>query len=294
MYLLLGILLPLLCLSCLVFHWRKKRIIQKIHNMCLEEKCTILEELIAPFGFSYVPSQDIFTSRIDAWQREFGYCTLYDETAHRFHLIFDALPVYFDYNGRTWLIEFWKGQYGINTGCEIGVYYTDRILPHEQRSSTLFQSVEDKEMLPLSLRLFKNGRKIAWMNAKHWWLTAFCLGRYSEKNTLGMRASLTFPNLTMAMAFAKGLLEAGCRPQDICRSCNTITFSFTSSSHSYSKWKAFRIGISRKKNRFWCSVYLFLTRPFCLSLDKILYLYYYLPFVFHRILRIRKYQRRRR
>ena len=42
--------------------------------------------------------------------------------APRFQMVFDALPVYFDYQKKTWLIEFWKGQYGINTGAEIGIY----------------------------------------------------------------------------------------------------------------------------------------------------------------------------
>ena len=38
-------------------------------------------------------------------------------------MIIDAYPVYFDYQDKTWMIEFWRGQYGINTGAEIGVYH---------------------------------------------------------------------------------------------------------------------------------------------------------------------------
>ena len=33
-------------------------------------------------------------------------------------MVFETLPVYFDYAGKTWLIQIWKGQYGICTGCE--------------------------------------------------------------------------------------------------------------------------------------------------------------------------------
>lgn len=68
-------------------------------------------------------------------------------------MVFNALPVYFDYDGRTWLIEFWKGQYGLHTGCEIGVYCSDRILRPAERSAELFHAVSDEELLPMSFVL---------------------------------------------------------------------------------------------------------------------------------------------
>ena len=37
-------------------------------------------------------------------------------------MIIDCEPINFEYNGKKWLIEFWKGQYDLTTGCEIGVY----------------------------------------------------------------------------------------------------------------------------------------------------------------------------
>lgn len=128
MYLFFGIAFLLLLFFFCINFFRRKRIIKKLCSMCMQEKCDLLNELVEPFGYSYISSQDLFTSRQDAFQRAFGYCALYDRAAFRFHMIFDCLPVYFDYRGKTWLIEFWKGQYGINTGCEIGVYYADRIL----------------------------------------------------------------------------------------------------------------------------------------------------------------------
>ena len=136
--------------------------------MSTRAKCHLLDELLEPFGFRYMASQDIITSRIDAFQRKLGYCTLYDKTALTFHMVFDALPVYFNYHGRTWLIEFWKGQYGINTGGEIGIYYADGIIPRSERESTLFQCVEDKDMLGLSFNLFRCGMGIADVGARHW------------------------------------------------------------------------------------------------------------------------------
>ena len=70
MYLFFGIFfLILLFFFCFNF-WRKKKIIKKICCMSTKEKCCLLDELIEPFGFCYVASQDIFTSHINAMQRE--------------------------------------------------------------------------------------------------------------------------------------------------------------------------------------------------------------------------------
>ena len=46
----------------------------------------------------------------------------YDAAALAMNAIIDCEPIFFDYAGKTWLIELWKGQYGLETGCEIGVY----------------------------------------------------------------------------------------------------------------------------------------------------------------------------
>ena len=61
----------------------------------------------------------------------------------RFQMVFDALPIYFDYRGRTWLIELWKGQYGINTGAELGIYHADKILSESEYKTALFTAAED-------------------------------------------------------------------------------------------------------------------------------------------------------
>lgn len=293
MYLFFGIFFLVLLFFVCINHWRRKRIIRKVCSMCMDEKCRILNEIIEPFGYSYILSQDIFTSRIDAWQREFGYCTLYDKAASHFNMIFDCLPVYFNYQGRTWMIEFWKGQYGINTGCEIGVYHADRILDEDELSRTLFQCAENKDMLRLSFNLFRNQKMLAHLCEKHWWLTAFSMGCFSQPSDLSMGASVTLETPDMAEAFIQGLIKAGCHEREIRLCCNTVTFTFTGCNCKQSMFKRLRIRIAQCMNRFWCKVYLFVTRAFCLSIDRLLYLYFYLPFAFRKMLRIRKYKKQK-
>lgn len=94
-----------------------------------EERAAQLSVLTKPFGFVCKPEEEILVSTEDAWQRKYGYEALYDALAPHFNMIFDYYPVYFDYQGKTWLIEFWKGQYGINTGAEAGIYHANRLDP---------------------------------------------------------------------------------------------------------------------------------------------------------------------
>ena len=292
MYVLFTALLLLsLFLFCLNHH-RKKKHIHKVCSMCMDEKCRLLDELIEPFGYYYILSQDIFSSGIDCWQRELGYCSLYDKAASYFGMVFDSLPVYFNYQGRTWLLEFWKGQYGINTGCEIGLYYADRILTENERQSTLFRAVKDEEMLKMSAVLFRGDSRIAYLTRRHWWLTIFRVGCFSRPCDLSMCASVTFSSSEMTCAFVEGLRAAGYDTNDICCQCNTITFSFASSSQTHGILGRLRIWLALGMNRFWCKAYLFVTRPFSLSIDRILYLYFYLPFAFRRTLRLHKFSRR--
>ena len=293
MYLLFTILLPLFLLLFILNLWRRKRNIKKVRSMCTSDKCTLLREILEPFGYSYIPSQDLFTSRHDAWQREMGYSTLYDKAAHHLNMVFDSLPVYFVYHGRTWLFEFWKGQYGITTGGEIGLYYADRILNENELATTLFQAVADENMLPISFTLFKNDTPVAELSKVHWWLTAFRLGCFSRPAELTLCASVDFPCPDMARAFVKGLHAAGYEPCNICCRCSTVTFSFDRTTNRKGFLRNLRICMAQWSNHFWCRVYLHITRPFTTALDRVLYLYYYLPFAFRKTLRIRRYKGRK-
>lgn len=127
--------------------------------MCDAEKIQLLNELAEPFGFCYVPCEDVFTSREDAWQRKQGYEALYDRAAVGAGMVFDALPIYFDYAGETWLIEFWKGQYGINTGGEVGVYHAGKVVPERYYRIAHFEAVEDQDMPFIQCRLDRRRKK---------------------------------------------------------------------------------------------------------------------------------------
>lgn len=293
MYLLLALLLLILIilLPCAIFQCRRKRVIKKICCMRMDEKCKVLDNLLEPFGYAYVPSQDIFTSRIDAWQRQFGYSAFYDKAASHFGMIIDSLPVYFDYDNRTWLIEFWKGQYGINTGCEIGIYYADRILGKDELDHTLFKSVSNEDIPDISLVFYKltSDKNISHLSGRHWWLTTFKPGLFSIPSGLALWSSVTLKSHEMAVAFYNALIKLGYSSYEINIYRNTVTFTFAGGSATIgSMLHKLRISAALYFNRLLCKIFLLITRPFTLSSDRVLYMYYYLPFIFRRMLNIRK------
>lgn len=285
MYFLLTFFLLCILFFIILFHFRKKKILKRLACMSPQEKCHLLNELCNPLGYCYNRSQDLFTTKPDAWQKEFGYTYAYDRFAPFFNMVFDALPVYFDYAGRTWLIELWKGQYGITTGAEIGVYHADTIIPEAKRKATLFQAVSEEEMLELSFSLQRNHIPLAQLHMRHWWLTAFCVGMFSYPRELCMNLSITFPNCEMLSAFARALLELGYTSGDLSACGHRLTFSFTVPYGESCGWFChLNRSFALWRDKILCKLYKWMVRPLTDTADQLLYLYFYLPAAFRRIL----------
>lgn len=293
MYFFLFILLLLALVCCIFFHTRKKRIIKKIECMDECRKCSAIEELARPFGYCYHCQCNFFSSTLDAWQRKAGYTWFYDYMAPRFQMVFDALPIYFDYQGRTWLIEFWKGQYGINTGAEIGIYHADEIIAESDYKTTLFECASDEELLIGSFVLCDKDGDCVRICRKHWWITAFLTGRFSQPYDLYMKVTLAFPNREMQSAFIDGMYRAGYTQHDFTLCGLSLTFTFFRPNETdYNLMTRFWRRFSQRKNRIFCNLYLWITKPFERREDRILCLYYYLPAAFRKLLRMRRFNKR--
>lgn len=292
MYILFGIFIAILLFFFVVNHHRKKCIVRKICSMSLQEKCCKLNTLIEPMGYAYLADQDIFTSTRDAWQRQLGYHDIYNRGAAHFNMVFDYQPIYFNYSGRTWMIQLWKGQYGINTGSEVGIYYADCEIPDYELDNTLFQVVSDDDMLKMSMELTRNGRPFFGVSCRHWWLTGFAMGVFSWPRDLSLNVSITFPNCTMMNAFIEGLMKHPYSRCDLTICGLTLTFNMRPLRCHKNCIQKLAILFSQWKNRWFCRIFLFATRPFCLSLDRLLYLYYFLPFAFRKTMYVRCYKRK--
>lgn len=264
---------------------RREKSKKRVRRMTMPQKVEILNELAEPFGFFYKESEDIFTSRRDAWQRKMGYEALYDKAAPGANMVIDAWPVYFDYGGRTWLIEFWKGQYGINTGGEVGVYHAKEIVPPHLYPVTHFEAAENHEMPEICCRMERKVRNLYLLCEKHWWLTGFRMGTFSHPKELRMMATLAFEDTSMAQAFFEGLKKSG-QPQNKFRICrNEVYVRMDFSRETALLPKVHRV-LVQLGNRFCCWSYRNITRPFTKTPDRMLFLYYQLPSCFRRMLRL--------
>jgi UDP-2,3-diacylglucosamine pyrophosphatase LpxH len=193
-------------------------------------------------GFLYDPGQDIIYSRMDPLQRRFGYAFGYDAAALGMDAILDCEPIFFDYAGKHWMIELWKGQYGLETGCEIGVYnrpigsnspvyaLLDATIgrrPGDANPShnLFFDCANDNELLEMSSTLYKNGQRLFSRGPeKHWWLTSFKWGVYSRPDELTMEVSITCLDTAMCAALVGALQDMG---YNVNVSSTTARFRFT-------------------------------------------------------------------
>lgn len=187
-------------------------------------------------GFSYSPEQDIIYSRMDAWQRKFGYAYSYDIAAPAsISAIIDCEPFFFHYGGKHWMIELWKGQYGLETGAEIGIYNSDKDIgfldlilgkrSHDPDNGKFFNCALNSELLMMSFTLERNGNPLFTRGPeKHWWLTGFNWGVLSKPEELVMKLRIEIPASEMREAFVNAVEETGY--QNVRVDGDSVSFTF--------------------------------------------------------------------
>ena len=269
----------------LLYRWiiQRKEAIDNVLQRTDEEKIKDINDALDIYGFIYDKNNDIICSNMYPWQREVGYCKLYDDTAPFINMIIDSEPIYFEYDNRRWLIEIWKGQYGMTTGGEIGIYVSemDDIDIPGIFSGPFFKAVSDEELLNMSFNLKMNGEDLFQRHDYHWWLTGFDVGVFSSPNNLSMEVMLSFPNSNMKNAFLNGLKRAGYKDNEIKVINNRICFNFDKpkSTQSYSRYKLITPFI-QFMNKIYCEIYNLITKDFVRTIDKIDFLRLYYPNLF--------------
>lgn len=250
-----------------------------------------IEEVLETAGYSYDPKQDIFYSNLDAWQRDMGYCRLYDEAAAPLSMIIDCEPIYFEYEGQKWLIEFWKGQYGMTTGCEIGIYSTKApdINITGTFNGTFYNAVGNDDLLDMALSLKKHGKTVFERIDRHWWLTGFKLGEFSNPWELTMILYIFFKDIKMRDAFIEGLKRAGYSEKEfyVIRKTIGIKFDKPKTEQPYTRTEV-TDEITQRKNKLLCDKFQEITKDYDNSLDKIKAIQENAPSLLGRVINIGK------
>lgn len=231
-----------------------------------------LDRVLASLGYAYDSKQDIFYSTLDAWQRNLGYFYLYDEAAPFFNMIIDCEPIFFTYGAKRWLIQLWKGQYGITTGCEVGVYTTTRpdLYIPGVFNGPFFDCASDEDLLHIACTLYKKDVPIFTREDVHWWVTGFILGAFSEPSDLTMEIKITLKDKDMHNAFITGFIEAGYYQEELVIEGNEVSLKFaeprTPQPSTRNPASDKRI---QKQNKLLCDLYKRISAPFTNLQDKL-------------------------
>ncbi len=138
----------------------------------------------------------IYHARVDCWQQYFGYNALYD-WAFDVGTDMQVKKFDFDYNGVSYMLWAWKGDYiNLGAGAELGIYTGDG----------WHKKVDTSLAMPMSLTLSYNGTEIINYTPQtpQWWITGF------NSNVRGVQAaaltatfSVVFTDPGMYKVFSK-------------------------------------------------------------------------------------------
>lgn len=255
----------------IAFLFKRRWVIRRVKCTSDSEKLCYINQILDPFGFEFDVNQDIVISKNDCWQRDFGYTNFYDYKAPFFCMVLNSLPIDFTYDDKEYRIEFWKGQYGLTTGAEIGVYIKD------SKHSKIYRAATDEERLNMQFSLVKNCKLFSRCD-KSWWLTGFDIGVFSKPKKLKMSVCICFDEEDMMCAFVEALIKAGYASSDIDICDNMVCFDYCCSNNYKPNWR-YRIIkiIAQICNFINCKLYLCFTRFFNRTLDRLTYVMFMMP-----------------
>lgn len=156
-------------------------------------------------GYDFNFSFDTFSAAPDPWQRNFGFCKLYDSAAFLIGDWYETIRIPFRYGNKDWMIQIWKGIYSWNMiGGEIGIYTkpTDRKTP-------FYDCAADPDRLDMAFSVSHGDETIVrTQHSLSWWQTTFTVHKSVAPSSLTMCFDIVFPNSAMLRAFAAALADS--------------------------------------------------------------------------------------
>ncbi|MBR3438961.1 MAG: DUF4474 domain-containing protein [Clostridia bacterium] len=154
-------------------------------------------------GFNFDIKEMIVYATVNSWMRDFGFCLGYDIFTYITPLYFYHTRRFkFDYAGKEWMIQVWKGMYVIANGAEVGIYNRK---PHT--AVTYYDSVGEKDMMKMSFSLYHDDSLLfSRPEENHWWINGFKLSKtlYSA-DELTLKFTIEMKDREMLEAFCKSV-----------------------------------------------------------------------------------------
>ena len=172
-------------------------------------------------GYELGVDQQMMRSAPNGWNRLFGYNILYDMATPLLLFYLDTLRFPFSYQGRDWMIQFWKGFYTFANGAEIGIY-------EKPAGRPLFWDASDT-MLDISMRVYQGERLYLDFGTQHtWWAAGFSIASPVYKQLppkqLRLTGTIRFEDQEMLDAFLVSFEEN--RPANMTGGAQGLLFAF--------------------------------------------------------------------
>lgn len=178
----------------------KEEPVKDIQDLLFASDPNTASEVLEKAGFAYDEAQGIFYTPLYPWQRYFGYNVGFDMAAPLTGMIFDTKRIEFEYKGKEWMVQLWKGQYGITAGAEIGLYNRD---PEKVMQ---YDCADDEDLIEMQFDFYNQGEYVFSRGPeKHWWLTGFKVFHMGIPFTITLDMTLKFTDNEMATAFLHAL-----------------------------------------------------------------------------------------
>ncbi len=178
-----------------------------LSNGILDVDTETTNDILGKFGYVYDEDQNIYYTDVNAWQREFGFTDIYDDAAPFATMFYQTLKIDFAYGEYLWRLQWWKGQYGVLEGAELGVYTKDPA----NVNSGFYECAANENLLEMYFEYYQttadyNAGKPLFTRyeQQHWWITGFKFGTCDPRRNV-VKAVLIIENKDMADAVEAGL-----------------------------------------------------------------------------------------
>ena len=173
------------------------------------------------YQFSYDHGGYYYANDKQSWQENFGFARVYDYVAPYVGMEYDYIRVFFTYDDEDFMVQMWKGQYGVLYGVEIGIYNRDAD-GLDSQPFTFYNAASKRYWPTMDMSVYHQEKegdlpkdyKLLFTRPtdKYWWCTGFVPGtlrQYEPADELRIEATLTFNDETMATLFADGIRKCG-------------------------------------------------------------------------------------
>ncbi|MBP9988743.1 MAG: DUF4474 domain-containing protein [Ruminococcus sp.] len=155
---------------------------------------------ILGLGFECSVYDLLIYATVNSWMRDYGFCLFYDIFCYVtpfFNYITRRFK--FDYDGKEWMVQIWKGNYVCTNGAEVGIYN------REMGSTGTYYNCYDG-LMNMSLKLSYGDTLIFEKADSHWWINGFKLSKtLYTPHSMTMDFTIEMPDSEMANALAQAI-----------------------------------------------------------------------------------------